>query len=85
LINPGDKSLWLIAYSVWLGKEQMANGVYLMAETGGGSRKIGCASRTTRCERKAEVKVERRFDLLHLNLNLSLNLPITLADFSASC
>jgi hypothetical protein len=30
---------------------------------------------------KVEVTVERRFDLLNLSLNLSLNLPFTLADF----
>ena len=28
-----------------------------------------------------EVEVERRFDLLNLSLNLSLNLPFTMADF----
>ena len=30
---------------------------------------------------EVEVKVERRPDFLHLSLGLSLNLPITLADF----
>jgi hypothetical protein len=31
--------------------------------------------------RQAEVEVERRFDLLNLSLNLSLNLPFAMADF----
>jgi hypothetical protein len=30
---------------------------------------------------EVEVKAERRFDLLNLSHNLSLNLPFTLADF----
>jgi len=30
---------------------------------------------------EVEVKVERRSDFVHLSLGLSLNLPITLADF----
>ena len=31
--------------------------------------------------KKAEVKVERRFDLIHLSLSLNLNLSLSLADF----
>jgi hypothetical protein len=31
---------------------------------------------------EVEVKVERRFELLPLSLNLSLNLPITLAGYT---
>jgi hypothetical protein len=34
---------------------------------------------------KVEVKVERRFDLLNLSLDLSLNLPESWRPFSASC
>jgi hypothetical protein len=34
---------------------------------------------------EVEVKVKRRTGSCLLNLSLSLNLPITLVDFSASC
>jgi len=44
----------------------------------------GCSARPQRAK-QAEIEVEQKIRLSSLNLSLSLNLPVKLAEFSASC